>query len=178
MEKQREMEAEAIFRKRGIKKKKAPTKEEFFQDELHRVDWEFLRTKEEKHQEYKVKRARVEANMRKHGKGDHSSEGLKCLSPSRVLTRKSTITLSSPSLSPSGSRTKLKRSPTLRQALHELNPTDEQLDEASSLRDADATYAKKSNSKRKKKNLQTLLNKDLVSRNNSKTTLPELNART
>ena len=114
MEKQREMEAEAIFRKRGISKKKAPTKEEFIQDELHRVDWEFLRTEEEKFQEYKEKRTRVEATMRKLGKGDHSSEGPRCLSPTRAMTRKSTITLSSPSLSPSASKTKLKRSPTVR----------------------------------------------------------------
>ena len=89
-----------IFRKRGTNKKKPPTKEEFFKDELHRVDWEFLRTEEEKYQEYKEKRARVEASMKKLGNRDHGSEGPGCLSPTRTLTKKSTLTLSSPSLSP------------------------------------------------------------------------------
>lgn len=63
----------------------------------------------------------------------------------------------------------------MRQALREFALPDEQPNEAGNSRNGNATYSKRSNSKRKKKNLQTLLNKDLVSRNNSKTTLPELN---
>ena len=42
MQKTREIEAEAIMRKRGLMKPEMPTKEEFFKDENHRVSWDFL----------------------------------------------------------------------------------------------------------------------------------------